>query len=253
MNEIKCCDYLELLQGIPDESVGLVLSDPPFGISYSNPYTKNRYDQMLGDDKHFDYSLLAKEAFRILKPNSAIFLFTCWSEYPKHFEEVRKAGFRIKEPVISQKRPSGNLDVFGSFQSNADWVLFAHKGRFEFRQTNLVKNKRAGTVPNKGRKPVPEFKLRLPSCWFGNQYPFSSENPTYQKKHELYHPTIKGAKFLEWLIRLSTDEGDVVVDPFVGTGSTAIAAKRSNRHYICGDISSEYCQMAWGRITSVVY
>jgi hypothetical protein len=55
-------------------------------------------------------------------------------------------------------------------------------------------------VPNKGRKPVPEYKTRMPSCWFGEQYPFSTENPITVKKLGLEHPTVKSLEFAKWLI-----------------------------------------------------
>jgi len=246
INKVHNLDYLELLSQIPDNSVDLVLSDPPYGINYRNNYSHVRHGKIIGDSSHFSYELLAKEAYRVLKPDTALFLFTCWSEYPKHYQEVEAAGFKMKEPLICQKRASGKTDLFGSFQSNSDWLIFAHKGRFKFKQTFLLKNKRAGTIPNIGRKPVPLYKKRFPSCWFGNEYPFSSENPTYQKRY--FHPTLKSTRFLEWVILLSTDEGALVLDSFVGSGSTAVAAKNLGRRFIAGDISANYCKMAEERL-----
>lgn len=248
MEKVNNVDYQDLLKQIPDESVDLVLSDPPFGINYLNHYTHREHSNIIGDEAHFSYDILAKESYRILKPNTAILLFSCWSEYPKHYQQVEAAGFKMKEPIICQKRASGTTDLYGSFQSNADWVIFAHKGRFIFKPTQLVRNKRAGTIPNIGRKPVPDFKQRFPSCWFGEEYPFSSENPTYQKKNNLFHPTIKGLTFCKWLIQLFTDPDATVVDPFVGSGTTALAAKQLGRKWIVGEISEEYCKIANDRL-----
>lgn len=200
------------------------------------------------DAVHFDYADWAKEAYRILRPNSALFAFTGWSEYPLHYKEVESVGFAMKEPIICQKRASGKTDLYGTFQTNSDWIMFAHKGRFRFRQTQLIKNKKAGVIPNKGRKPVPEFKTRLPSCWFGEKYPWSSENSSFQKANNIYHPTIKSVEFLKWLILISTDEGDTIVDPFVGSGSTIVAAKVTNRHFIACDINQVHCDTAKRRL-----
>jgi DNA modification methylase len=141
-----------------------------------------------------------------------------------------------------------NTDLYGSFQSNSDWIIFAHKGRFIFKKTQLIKNKRAGTIPNIGRKPVPEYKTRFPSCWFGEDFPYSTENSSFQKKHNLVHPTIKGLKFIEWLILLSTNVGDTVVDPFVGSGTTALACQKLGRNFICGDIDLSFCEMGRKRL-----
>lgn len=88
LDKIFCMDYKELLAKIPDNSVALVVSDPPYGINYNNPYTHKMHDKIENDAVHFDYTEFAKESYRILKPDSAFFVFTCWSEYPLH----RKCG-----------------------------------------------------------------------------------------------------------------------------------------------------------------
>ena len=62
------------------------------------------------------------------------------------------------------------------------------------------------------------------------------------------HPTVKGQEFIEWLIRMTTDEGDTVVDPFVGSGTVAAAAKATGRHFIVGDVSAEFCEIARKRL-----
>jgi DNA modification methylase len=245
------CDYLELLKQIPDSSASLVLSDPPFGINYQNNYTKSQHEILKGDEAKFSYLEFGREAYRILKENSAIFVFTGWSEYPEHYKQLESCGFSMKEPLICQKRASGKTDLYGSFQTNSDWIIFAHKGRFKFKKTNLVKNKKAGVVPNIGRKPVPLYKTRFPSCWFGEEYPWSSENSAYQKANNIYHPTIKGLEFCKWLILLSTEPGDLVVDPFVGSGTTAVAASMLSRNYLACEINAGFFETAKKRLDSL--
>lgn len=245
MIQVVHSSWESLLPTLSNGSVAAVITDPPFGINYSNNLTSKRKEVLAGDAVEFSYSPFAIECFRLLRNNSAFFAFSCWSEYPKHFPEVKAAGFQMKEPLICQKRPSGKTDLYGSFQSNSDWVIFAHKGRFRFRKTALVRNKKAGTVPNPGRKPVPEFKTRFPSCWFGDEFPESSENPTFQKKTGFLHPTIKTVEFMEWLILMSTDPGDLVLDPFMGSGTTAEAAKRTSRRFVGCEVDPtfhQYCQ-----------
>jgi len=208
------------------------------------------HNKIINDNVHFDYSEFARESYRILKSDTAFYAFTCWSEYPLNYKEVENAGFKMQEPVICQKRGSGKTNVYGTFQTNSDWVLFAHKGKFKFKPTQLIKNKRAGTIPNKGRRPVPEYKTRFPSCWFGEEYPWASENSSFQKKNDIYHPTIKSVDFIKTIILMSTNENDIVVDPFCGSGTTAVACKMTNRNFICCDISQEYCEMAKKRLYS---
>lgn len=247
-NRIVLGDYKTFFSTIEDSSVDLILTDPPFGINYQNNYTHKKHKKIVGDESFFSYQLLAKESYRILKPNTACFIFTGWSEYPVHFQEVKDSGFVMKEPLIGQKRPSGTSDLYGSFQTNCDWCMFAHKGRFRFKKTQLLRNKKAGVVPNKGRKPVPTFKTRMPSCWFGQEFPISSENSAYQKANKMFHPTIKGLEFIKWLIQLSTNPGDIVVDPFAGTGTVAEACIQLNRKYMVCEIDEEYVKYIRKRI-----
>jgi DNA modification methylase len=124
--------------------------------------------------------------------------------------------------------------------------MFGHKGRFRFRETALVRNKRAGTIPNPGRRPVPEYKTRFPACWFGDSFPYSTENPTneYAKRH----PTVKGQEFVEWLIQMTTDRGDLVVDPFAGSGTVAAAAAAVGRRCLSCDLSEEFVALANERL-----
>jgi site-specific DNA-methyltransferase (adenine-specific) len=235
------------MRQIPDASIDVVITDPPFGINYQNTSTAKKHEVLAGDGSNFSYLPLAKEAYRVLKPDTAILCFTGWSEYPKHFPELAEAGFKMKEPLIGRRRPSMGCS-FSTWQPNADWVMFGHKGKFLFRETLLMRNKNAGATPNGRTKPVGEYKRRFPSCWFGEEFPSSSENPSFQRARDLLHPTIKGLEFIEWLIQLTTDAGGVVLDPFLGSGTTAEAARNTGRHFIGCDIKPEFCVMAQRRL-----
>jgi site-specific DNA-methyltransferase (adenine-specific) len=248
MTTVEHADYREFMGRLDDASVDLIVTDPPYGINYQNNYTHTPHARLEGDDIGFSYKALADEAFRVLKPNTAIFAFTGWSEYPRHYPELEGAGFQMREPVICQKRPSGTADLYGTFQTNADWVMFGHKGRFVFQPTELVRNKRAGTVPNIGRKPVPEFKTRFPSCWFGENFPWASENPASMKARGIVHPTIKGQQFIEWPIRLACPVGGLVLDPFVGSGTTALAAAATGRRFVGCEIDGAHVATAHRRL-----
>lgn len=243
--EIYHGESIEVLSQL-EIGVDLFLTDPPFGINYQNNYTHNMHDKIKGDEKRFSYTGWADQAFRLMKDNSALFAFTGWSEYSYHYSEIENCGFLMKEPLIVQKRASGKTDLYGSFQTNADWLIFAHKGKFKFKKTQLLKNKKAGVIPNKGRKPVPKFKTRFPSCWFGSEFPWSTENPATVK--EWRHPTIKSVELLKWLILLSTDENDLIIDPYMGSGSCLLAASQTGRRVIGIEIEENYCEMAVNRL-----
>lgn len=248
INHILLGSYITLLRTLPDDSVDLLLTDPPYGVNYQNPYTSKKHEVLDGDSDDFSYEDLASEAYRVLKLNSAAVAFTGWSVYPAHFVDFSSAGFKMKEPLVCQKRASGTTDLKGSFQTNADWMVFAHKGRFQFRQTELLRNVRAGTIPNKGRKPVPDFKKRFPSHWFGPEFPYATENPSTLKARGIFHPTVKGLQLIEWIIQLMTDPGAVVLDPFMGSGTTAVACIRTGRKFIGSEIKPRFHKLCLRRI-----
>lgn len=251
INQIHHMDYLDLLTSLPDNSVDLVLTDPPYGMAYVNNNTKNKHKMLAGDGDEFPYDKLAQEAFRILKDDTAIYAFTHWSRFPSHYFDLQSAGFVMKEALMGQKRsPSAIGDLEGSFANNADWCLFAHKGRFKFRETQLVKNRGAGDARERGTVTVAEYKTRFPTCWFGPEYPFSSEPPAIQARYR--HPTVKDVRFIEWMIRISTDEGAVIVDPFSGSGTTAAACQRSGRHFIASEYSKKFVEMGRARLGEIV-
>ena len=243
-------DYLELMKSLEDESIDLVLTDPPFGVNYQSMYRTSEHsrqkEKIVNDDRDFGYAELANEAWRLLKPGSAFFAFTGWSRYPWHFQNVEQAGFKMRQPLICQKR-AGSASP-GSFQSNCDWIIFAVKGGFQFETTTLVRNRYAGQQTryynSRGetveREPTPYFKRVFPSAWFGPEYPCSSENPATLTALGEEHPTVKSVTFLEWIIQLCSKEGAVVLDPFCGTGTTALAALNTGRRFIVGDIYPDY-------------
>lgn len=236
-NIVRKCDYLELLQEIPDASVDLVLTDPPFGIGYQiHNITKTKHRTIQNDNIAFSYESLAKEANRILKPTGAFLSFTGWSVYPEHYRQVQQSGMRMREPLIVQKRPCGTHDLYGSFQSNSEWILFARQPSFRFQKTALLKNSKAGCCPGSNRNVVPQFKTRFPSCWFGSEYPWATDTNSGNK----WHPTMKNVKLLEWLIQICCPENGIVVDPFAGSGSLVEAAINTKRQYLASEIDTEY-------------
>ena len=128
----------------------------------------------------------------------------------------------------------------GSFANNSEWIIFCQKGRRIFQQPELLKNRYpAGTVFPRGRMPTSEYKYRLTSCWCGAAKPTATSNAAW-----LYpHPTVKNVDCLSWLIQLSTLPQELVFDPFMGSGSTALAAEKAGRSYCGCEIEEEYCQL----------
>lgn len=251
-DQIYHMDCMELMAHIPDGFVSLILTDPPYGISYQNHFTRKKH-QILEGDTGIDYERFAWESYRILAENAHAYFFTRFDCYPYHYDCLKQAGFQIKNCLVIEKGNVGGIgDLQGSFANNAEWIIFCQKGRRRFQTTTLLENKKKeGTTFHKGREPSMKYKTRFPSCWFGEEYPKATYNASMLRKYQLSHPTVKNVEFLSWLIQISSLQGEIVFDGFMGTGSTALAAVRGGRRYLGAEIDGGYYALAQKRIKEV--
>lgn len=253
-NQLFRMDCMELFPKIPDHCVSMILTDPPYGIRYQNNYTKCQHPPIDGDSG-IDYERFARESYRILQDNAHAYFFTRFDCYPYHYECLTQAGFSIKNCLVVEKGTIGGIgDLQGSYANNAEWIVFCQKGRRTFNHTMLLQNKKKeGTRFNAGRELSKKYKTRFNACWFGTEYPKATYNSVWQKKHQIYHPTIKNAEFLSWLIQISSQPGELIFDGFMGTGSTAVAAIMCNRSYFGAEINRGYFEIAQKRIDAATH
>lgn len=251
-DQIYCMDCMDLFLHIPDGYVSMILSDPPYGISYQNNFTNARHQVLVGDDG-IDYELFAHESYRILKADAHAYFFTRFDCYPYHYECLKQAGFSIKNCMVVEKGTVGGIgDLQGSYANNAEWVIFCQKGRRLFNHTTLMQNrKKEGMKFHAGRELSKKYKTRFNACWFGAEYPKATYNSVWQKQNGIYHPTIKNVEFLSWLIQISSQPQELVFDGFMGTGSTALAAILTKRRYLGAEINQGYYETAVRRIREI--
>jgi len=251
-NIIYNTDYAELITKLPNGYTDMILTDPPYGIMYQNGFTDNKIPHLSGDASDgIDYLWFAMECFRVLQNNSHAYFFTRFDKYPYHYECLAKVGFVIKNCLVVEKGHIGGIgDLHGSYANNSEWIIFCHKGRRLFNKTKLVKN-----VYPSGRysgNPEIKHKTRFNSCWFGGGMPKATPNSNWRVKNGFSHPTIKNVEFLEWLIQISSNPDDIIFDPFMGSGSTALAAVNTGRRYLGCEIDSEHYQLSQTRLAKMV-
>lgn len=234
-------DCLNILKNIQDKSIDMVFTDPPYGVKYQNNYTLNKHKKIANDDT-IDYLTFGKECYRVLKDNSHAYFFTRFDVYPEHATQLREAGFTIKNVLVIEKGHIGGVgDLKGSYANNSEWVIFCQKGRREFNKTTLMKNsKPVGKKCARQGNPIQEYKTRFNSCWFGEEFPKCTYNSSWQKKTNILHPTVKNVEFIKWILQISSNDGDVVLDPFMGSGSTGIACEETNRKFVGIELDNTY-------------
>jgi len=192
-------DCLTVLKRLPDASVDCIATDPPYGINYLSRSHALPLTRIANDDERA-YELLDRAlaiAERKLKYDRHVYIFTNWQAFARMAAIVRKY-FTLKNVLVWAKNNRTRGDLKGNYGYQYELILHAHKGRrhlFGSRDANIL-----------------HFD-KVPSNY-------------------MQHPTEKPVKLLEYLISKSTLEGDTVLDMFMGSGTTCLAARRMNRAYI---------------------
>ena len=212
-------DCLEIMGGIKDKSVDLIVTDPPYLMDYQSNRRKkeDRFDKIKNDKGNYmliqDY---LEECHRIMKDNTAIYCFCSWHNIDFFKNEFEKH-FKLKNILVWNKNNHGAGDLKGSYAPKHEFILFGHKGR------TLLREKRIADVID---------------C------PKISSN-------KLTHPTEKPQDLLEIFIKQSSDVGSIIFDGFMGTGSCGIAAKKLNRNFIGIELDEKYFNIAKDRLENI--
>ena len=233
INKIITGNCLELLKEIPDESVDMTFADPPFNLK--KKYTN--YHDSLEFKEYLDWcDKWIFEMVRITKPTGSIFVHNIpkWlSYYNKFLNEY--ANFKH---WISWNAPTAPMGK--SLQPAHYGILFYVK---DIKQTKIYELR----MPHERERKSSYLKKDYGGKKAGmHPYgPLVSDVWTdiHRIKHNKYrdeHPCQLPIPLLERLILMSTDENDIVLDPFMGTGTTSIAAKKLGRRYIGFDLNEEY-------------
>lgn len=221
MNKIFQGDCVEVMKGLQNESVDLILTDPPYEVNYAEKSKhlakiQGGYEKQMARDTSFvdaivNYEVLAKEFFRLLKNDSHCYIF-CGDRQIGTWQKVMvEAGFKNPQVLVWLKENATFDLTFGhKFLENKEFILFFHKG---WKKLNTYGVERAQF------RSVLEFK--------------KSNNTDL-------HSCAKPIDLLYFLVKLSSNKGDVCFDPFMGSGNHIIAFKRLERQFIGCELSEVY-------------
>ena len=236
-------DCLERMKEIPDGSVDLILTDPPYAT------TKNKWDSVI------PFEPMWQELKRIIKPKGVIVLF---AQTP--FDKILGASnidMLKYEWVWVKNRPTGHLNSkFAPLKSHENILVFT-KGSASF-----VKNTKNSSTYNpqglvaclkvnkrtRGNGNYDEVNNKLENVALFENYPKSDLN---FKVEVGLHPTQKPVALLEYLINTYSDEGDTVLDFTFGSGTTGVAALNTNRKFIGVEAEENYFDIGASRMEGV--
>jgi len=234
-------DCLELLAQIPESSVDLVFADPPYFLSNGGitchagkmvSVHKGDWDKSRGADENhqFNRAWLAA-AQRVLKPNGSIWVSGTAHVIHSVGFAMQQLGFKLLNDISWVKpNPPPNLSC-RYFTHATETIIWAAKNK-KSRHTFNYKHMKEINY-NKQMKSV--WQIKPPETW--------------EKKYGK-HPTQKPVALLERILLASTNEGDLVLDPFVGGATTLIAALRLRRQAFGCELSLDYLQLSVRRICS---
>jgi len=238
MGVLYCGDALVILRQLPDESVDMILTDPPFMISQdvtikrASHYKYKGKDILLDfgewdkqwsdDDAYLDWcKVWLKECVRVLKDYKHLLFFFDKRKISYVWEYLEGLGMVGRSPLFWIKSNPCPQARKVSFMKATEMCLWFTKK--EVRQGYF--NWQLGQHPDYVVAPIPT--------------------------HGRIHPTQKAEKPLEVWIKYLTGEGDVILDPFAGSGTTLVVAKRLNRRFIGIEIDEEYCKATVKRLSRI--
>jgi len=213
---------------LESETIDLIVTDPPYEVNYGERSKElsaldNKREKQIARDKGYhtmkiEYPYFCKEFYRVLKENAHIYIWSGEKQIEHWCREMREAGFKFSG-ILFWLKERQTLDIsFGyNYNSKIEECLFFRKG-----------------------------KKKLNMLGLSNVF-------TERMRDEYFHPTQKPLNITKKFIRNSSVENDLVLDPFLGSGTTAIACKQLNRKCIGFEISDYFYDISIERLRNTQY
>ena len=243
-------DCLEVLKGLPDASVDLVFADPPYNLQLGGDLLRPDNSKVDAVDDDWDKfgSFAEYDAFtrawlaecrRVLKPEGSIWVIGSYHNIFRLGAAIQDLGFWVLNDIIWRKsNPMPNFK--GTRFTNAhETLIWAARSRDQKRYTF---NYDALKAFNEDVQMRSDWTLAL--C--------TGDERLKDADGKKAHPTQKPEGLLHRVLLAATRPGDVVLDPFFGTGTTGAAARRLGRHYIGIERDPTYADLAEARIEAVI-
>lgn len=235
LNIIHNQSCLEGLRQLPDACVDLIFTDPPYyqyraknlkGLKkHKDVVTEFDFDGFKSEEEYLQFlEEVLTECYRVCKPGAAGYLW-CGDDFVSYLNRmVERVGFQFRKVIHWHKtNPFPAIYTRKMYANSMEMMVHFSKG----------------SPVTWNHKPVNEMHNFI-------------QTPICMGKERSKHKTQKPLKVCLPYIEISSNEGDLVLDPFMGSGSTAVAAKMLGRNYIGYEISPEFCEIAEERLQAIV-
>jgi site-specific DNA-methyltransferase (adenine-specific) len=245
-NQVFNQDSLEGMKMLPDECIDLIIADPPYGLSkdYGNDSDQKERAEFLSWTEEWINIAVTK-----LKPTGSFYIFTTWRYSPEIFVFLKSKMLMFNEIIWDRKVPSmgGSTRRFSSVHDNIGFFAKSKEYYFDLDAVRIPYDEKTK-------------KARSRSIFVGKKWLEIGYNPkdvwSVSRLHRIHseredHPTQKPLEIIERMVKASCPENGFVLDPFGGTGTTAVACLLNNRRYTTYELNPAYYEIILNRLERV--
>jgi site-specific DNA-methyltransferase (adenine-specific) len=245
-DKMICGDAFEVLKKLPENSFDLLFADPPYNLSKS--FGKENFRQTSSDEYEAWLDSWLRSCVPLLRPTASVYICGDW----RSAAAIQRAGsryFRLRNR-ITWEREKGRGAKTNWKNSAEDIWFFTVSDKFTFDLESVKLRRRVIAPYTENGKPKDwdrteggNFRDTHPSnIWTDISVPF------WSMPENTDHPTQKPEKLLAKILLASTNAGDIVLDPFAGSGTTAVTAKKLGRHFTAIESDEHFCLLAAKRL-----
>ena len=245
-DKIICGDAFEILEKLPENSFDLLFADPPYNLTKN--FGENSFKQTSLDEYEIWLESWLQDCAKLLKPTASVYICGDWRS-ASAIQRVGMKYFTLKNRITWEREKGRGAKANWKNASEDIW-FFTVSDKFVF-NLDAVKTKRKVLAPyTENGKPKDweksndgNFRLTHPSnLWTDLTVPF------WSMPENTMHPTQKPEKLLAKIILASTNENDLILDPFAGSGTTLVTAKKLNRKFCGIERDEKYCLLTQKRL-----
>jgi site-specific DNA-methyltransferase (adenine-specific) len=246
INQIINQDFYEVVDFLPGGFIDLLFVDPPYNLTKS--FNGNTFEKIPLDEYEQWMARWLEKLVRLLKPTASIYICGDWRSSAAIHRLCEK--YFIIRNRITFEREKGR-GAKNNWKNNSEDIWFCTVSNDYIFNAEAVKLKRRVIAPYRENN-IPKdwqeeqdgnFRLTYPSnIWTDITIPF------WSMPENTPHPTQKPEKLLAKIILASSNEGDVVFDPFAGVGTTGVVTKKLKRNFVMVEIDRDYCLYAQKRL-----
>ncbi len=245
-NSILCQDLFSAIPLLPAQFVDLLIIDPPYNLDKNFGAVSFKQQSVQEYSQYLDSFL--SQIVRLLKPDATVYICGDWRSSISIYEVASKY-FAVRNRITWQREKGRGSKT--NWKNAHEDIWFCTQGKSYTFQSDKIKIRRKVLAPykqqGKAKDWFTEGKEKFRDTFASNFWD-NITIPYWSMAENTNHPTQKPEKLLAKLILASSKEGQIVLDPFVGSGSTCVVAKKLNRRYVGIEIDQEYAALTQKRL-----